>query len=103
MLGLWFFESASGGWASIIIYAMINAGALGFFFISSRPKYDEAGNLSNPGQDLAQKGLMDYVWDFIYVTWFCEVVTLFSAWLWLLMLVVRISALYCRNLNSYER
>lgn len=89
MIGLWFFESASGGWTSIIVYFVINAAALAFFYISSRPKFDASGSLLNSGQDLSQKGIMDYVWDFLYVTWFCQVATLYSAWLWLLMLLVR--------------
>lgn len=68
---------------------MINVVALGFFFKSATAKYDAEGSLVDPGQDLSLKGLMDFVWDFIYVTWFCQIATLFSAWLWLLMLVVR--------------
>lgn len=89
LLGLWLFSSASGGWLSIIVYFVLNVAVLGFFYVSAAPKYDASGALISSGQDLSQKGLMDFLWDFIYVTWFCEVVTLFSAWLWLLMLIVR--------------
>lgn len=88
LLGLYFFESSSGGLYSIIIYLVINGACLGFFKISSTPKFDSEGSLSDPGQDLSQKGLMDFVWDFLYVTWFCQLATLLSPWLWLLMLVV---------------
>jgi protein-S-isoprenylcysteine O-methyltransferase Ste14 len=90
LLGLWFFESSSGGWYSILVYLAINGACLGFFKVSSNPTFDSDGSLQNPGQDLSQKGIMDFVWDFLYVTWLCQVVTLYSPWLWLLMLVIPI-------------
>ena len=90
VLALYFYESFSGGWWSIAVYLLLNVVVLGFFYVSASPKYDSAdGSLVSAGSDLSQRGVMDFAWDFIYVTWFCEVVTLFSAWLWLLMLVVR--------------
>ncbi|TGZ80035.1 hypothetical protein EX30DRAFT_341877 [Ascodesmis nigricans] len=43
-----------------------------------RPKYraDEQGHrvLVSAGEDLGSKGLMEYAWDVVYVTWICLVV-----------------------------
>lgn len=43
-----------------------------------RPKYrqDEQGHqvLVSAGEDLSSKGLMEYAWDIVYVTWICLLV-----------------------------
>jgi hypothetical protein len=75
----------------VIIYLLINVVVLGFFKMSATPTFDSDKLLVSAGSDLSQRGLMDFAWDFLYVTWFCEIATLLSAWLWLLMLVVRVS------------
>ena len=87
LAGAWYLDRS---WWPTFIFLVLNIGVLGFFKISSTPKYDEAGNLANPGSDLSQKGLMDFMWDFIYVTWACQLLTVATVWAWLLMLVMPI-------------
>lgn len=46
-----------------------------YLFISNSgtPKRDIQGNLISPGSDLNQAGLMEWSWDVLYITWFCQV------------------------------
>ncbi|KAF8426058.1 hypothetical protein EV426DRAFT_41816 [Tirmania nivea] len=63
----------------------------------SRPKYaaGNAGELRRAGEDLDAKGLMEYLWDIIYVTWGCLVgVALLGEWVWWLWTVIPIFAVY---------
>ncbi|KAF8435605.1 hypothetical protein BGX38DRAFT_1274878 [Terfezia claveryi] len=63
----------------------------------SRPKYaaGNAGDLRRAGEDLDAKGLMEYLWDIIYVTWGCLVgVTVFGEWVWWLWTVIPVYAVY---------
>lgn len=49
----------------------------------SRPKYADAGDLRRAGEDLDGKGLMEYMWDVVYVTWGCLVgVAVLGEWVW---------------------
>lgn len=55
----------------------------------SRPKYAAGsgsgadGSLRRAGEDLDAKGLMEYLWDVIYVTWACLLgVALLGEWVW---------------------
>lgn len=51
----------------------------------SRPKYATGGdgNLRRAGEDLDAQGLMEYLWDVIYVTWVCLLgVALLGEWVW---------------------
>lgn len=57
---------------------------------AGRPRFDPAtGALRSSGEDLAAKGLTEYMWDVVWVTWACQVlVMLFGNWFWLLWAVV---------------
>eukprot|EP01121_Diplochlamys_sp_Union-15-3_P010228 TRINITY_DN2851_c0_g1_i4.p1 TRINITY_DN2851_c0_g1~~TRINITY_DN2851_c0_g1_i4.p1 ORF type:complete len:186 (+),score=27.32 TRINITY_DN2851_c0_g1_i4:48-560(+) len=60
----------------------------------AKPSYSESGELIDGGADLDMKGLVEYHWDVLYITWFCFVTTLISDWFWLVFLVVPAFALY---------
>ncbi|KAG5359291.1 hypothetical protein CJU90_4030 [Yarrowia sp. C11] len=47
-----------------------------------RPKFDERGGLIRPGEDLAQRGVMEYLKDIVYVTWICKFVSAVLASNW---------------------
>lgn len=53
---------------------------------NSRPRYAPNGDLARAGDDLSQPGVMEYLWDVVYVTWGClVVVSIFGEkgwWLW---------------------
>ena len=51
--------------------------------------FDERGKLVSPGLDINAKGLSEYLWDIIYVTWFVHsTVFIFSTKLWWCLIVV---------------
>ncbi|POR39379.1 Uncharacterized protein TPAR_00432 [Tolypocladium paradoxum] len=58
--------------------------------VSGRPKYDAATKaLRRPGEDMAARGLTEYMFDVIWVTWACAaVVLLVGNWGWLLWAVI---------------
>ncbi|KND92111.1 hypothetical protein TOPH_03199 [Tolypocladium ophioglossoides CBS 100239] len=58
--------------------------------VSGRPKYDAATKaLRSPGEDMAARGLTEYMFDVIWVTWACAVVVLLVGnWGWLLWAVI---------------
>ncbi|PSR83780.1 hypothetical protein BD289DRAFT_369539 [Coniella lustricola] len=57
---------------------------------AGRPTFDPAtGALKSSGEDLAAKGLTEYMWDVVWVTWGCQIlVMLFGNWFWLLWTIV---------------
>lgn len=91
LIGLWFSEASTIHWAGTILFIAINGGCLGFFKISATAVYDGPNNIVSAGTDLSQKGLIEFLWDMLYSSWFCEVAVLLTPWLWLAMLLVRLS------------
>jgi SRP-independent targeting protein 2/TMEM208 len=59
---------------------------------TGRPKFDPSTKaLKSSGEDLAAPGLTEYMFDIIWVTWFCLIsVMLFGNWGWLAWAVVPI-------------
>jgi len=56
----------------------------------SRPIY-AAGDLRRVGEDLDAKGLMEYMWDVIHVTWGCLAgVAVFGEWVWWLWVSIEL-------------
>ncbi|KAF8473269.1 DUF788 domain protein [Kalaharituber pfeilii] len=61
----------------------------------SRPKYAAGGDLRRAGEDLDAKGLMEYMWDVVYVTWGCLIgAALLGEWFWWLLITVPLYAGY---------
>jgi hypothetical protein len=55
-----------------------------------RPKFDVRGGVVDPGSDLAQKGMTEYMFDVLYLTWGIQVlVATTTGWAWFLYLLVR--------------
>lgn len=52
----------------------------------ARPRYAPSGELLRTGEDLASKGVMEYMWDVLYITWACLVIVMVFGekgwWLW---------------------
>ena len=60
-----------------------------------RPVYSASGELRRPGEDLAAKGITEYAWDIVYVTWICLVlVGVAGEWAWWVALVVPLYGSY---------
>lgn len=51
-------------WTGFLYIFLSNAGT---------PRRDTQGTLISPGSDLNQTGLIEWSWDILYVTWFCQV------------------------------
>jgi hypothetical protein len=54
----------------------------------ANPQYDATGDITYPGEDLGGKGLIEYYWDIVYVSWFTQVTSMFSNWFYLTLLAV---------------
>ncbi|KAJ1875975.1 hypothetical protein LPJ55_000155 [Coemansia sp. RSA 990] len=54
----------------------------------SRPRYDPGGILVSAGTDLSQPGLVSYMFDYIYITWFVHLLSLLTKWAWALYLSI---------------
>lgn len=61
-----------------------------------RPKYDSKGALASAGEDLNQKGMIEWFIDVIYVTWACDILVILtgSNYMWYLYLSIPIYASY---------
>jgi len=54
-----------------------------------RPKFDVKGAVLDPGSDLAQLGMTEYMFDVLYVTWGIQLLVAFTTtWAWWLYLSV---------------
>ena len=59
------------------------AGLYGFLRMSCTPKHGADGTLIFGGEDMDSKGVLEYVWDLLYVTMFIQIGTGFvSDWFW---------------------
>ena len=63
--------------------------------VLGRPEYTPAGELKRAGEDLAAKGVTEYLWDVVYATWIClGLVGVAGEWAWWVALVVPAYGLY---------
>jgi hypothetical protein len=54
-----------------------------------RPKFDERGGVLDPGSDLAQLGMTEYMFDVLYLTWGIQLLVAFTTtWAWWLYSLV---------------
>lgn len=68
-----------------------------YLFISNSgtPKRDIQGNLISPGSDLNQAGLIEWSWDVLYITWFCQIgSSILGERFWWLLSVIPCYAIY---------
>lgn len=48
-----------------------------------RPSYTPTGDLRSPGEDMEAKGVTEYLWDIVYVTWcVMGLVGIAGEWAW---------------------
>ncbi|KAJ2532021.1 hypothetical protein EV175_007182, partial [Coemansia sp. RSA 1933] len=68
-------QFGSLGWKEFGMYAATFA-LESFIYVNlyqvSRPRYDPGGILVDAGTDLAQPGLVSYMFDYLYVSWFAH-------------------------------
>ncbi|RCI08325.1 hypothetical protein L249_8769 [Ophiocordyceps polyrhachis-furcata BCC 54312] len=84
---------------SLLVYGLLSLPAFVCQYvleISGRPKYDAiTGALKSSGQDLAARGLTEYMFDVVWVTWVCcAAVMLAGNWAWLLWAVIPAYGVY---------
>jgi hypothetical protein len=84
---------------SILTYAILSIPSLVAEYIletAGRPKFDPSTKaLKSSGEDLAAPGLTEYMFDIIWVTWFCLIsAIIFGNWGWLFWSVVPIYGIY---------
>lgn len=54
-----------------------------------RPSYIPTGDLRSPGEDMEAKGVTEYLWDIVYVTWgVLGLVGIAGEWAWWLWVSV---------------
>ncbi|KAJ1856091.1 hypothetical protein LPJ73_002233, partial [Coemansia sp. RSA 2703] len=86
-----FLQYSSLRWTEFLLYLVTLALELVLFSSlqsSARPRYDASGVLVDGGTDLSQPGLVSYMFDYIYVTWFVHVLSLVTRWAWMVYLVI---------------
>lgn len=84
---------------SILAYGVLSIPSLVAEYIlesTGRPKFDPSTKaLKSSGEDLAAPGLTEYMFDVIWVTWFCLVsVIVFGNWGWICWSVIPIFGAY---------
>lgn len=81
-------------WSDLPYYLTSNALAVFCWYHlcrMARPVFDEREKLVSPGLDINTKGLVEYFWDIIYVTWFVHLgVAILSRKFWWLLLIIPI-------------
>lgn len=78
---------------SLLVYVLLSLPSFICQFTlekAGRPSFDATtGALKSSGEDLAARGLTEYMWDVVWVTWACQVlVMLFGNWFWILWTIV---------------
>ncbi|KAJ1667463.1 hypothetical protein IW140_000824 [Coemansia sp. RSA 1813] len=81
------------GWKEFVMFAA-TFGLETFIYVNlyqvSRPRYDPGGILIDAGTDLSQPGLVSYMFDYLYVSWFVHSLSLVTRWAWLLYMAIPI-------------
>ena len=71
------------------------ASLYGFLRMSATPKYGADGTLLFGGEDMDSKGVLEYVWDLLYVTMFIQLGSGFvSDWFWVTAIIPPIIGFY---------
>jgi len=87
-----FLRHASSTWTLYIMYLLSASLATWLQFqieFVGRPKFDERGGVLDPGSDLAQLGMTEYMFDVLYLTWGIQLLVAFTTtWAWWLYLLV---------------
>eukprot|EP01125_Pyxidicula_operculata_P000560 TRINITY_DN10567_c0_g1_i1.p1 TRINITY_DN10567_c0_g1~~TRINITY_DN10567_c0_g1_i1.p1 ORF type:complete len:170 (+),score=21.47 TRINITY_DN10567_c0_g1_i1:34-543(+) len=87
-------ESVTGwGWFTGAIFGFINLYVYMSLKRFARPVTD-GDEVISPGIPLDTPGLVEYHWDFLYITWATQLVTMFSNWGWLIFTVIPGYAIY---------
>ncbi|KAJ2855856.1 hypothetical protein FB639_006181, partial [Coemansia asiatica] len=84
------FQRSSLTWTTILGYILkVTIESLLFISLrnSARPRYDPGGTLVDSGTDLGQPGLVQYMFDYLYVMWFVRILGLVTRWAWIVYLV----------------
>ncbi|CAN6629427.1 SRP-independent targeting protein 2 [Trichomonascus vanleenenianus] len=70
-----------------------------------RPKYDSRGSLVSAGEDLSQKGLIEWLHDVIYLTWGIDILLVLSGsnYVWYLILLIPGYASYAVYANFFKK
>ncbi|KAL9056513.1 MAG: hypothetical protein Q9162_002889 [Coniocarpon cinnabarinum] len=83
---------------SLLLYVLLSAPSLGIetvFELISRPKHLPNGEVQKAGEDLAQGGVTEWMWDIVYWTWACLVlVSVLGDWAWWAWAAVPAYSLY---------
>lgn len=98
----------SGSWWKYIILSSPSAIIEYYLERLGRPSYTVAGDLRSPGEDMEAKGVTEYLWDIIYVTWgvlgLVGVAGEWAWWLWVSAIIcVLLYALGCAVLKSVPK
>ncbi|KAJ1722982.1 hypothetical protein LPJ53_002648 [Coemansia erecta] len=85
------FQYSSLTWGTILLYLLTFSLELALYrslHTTSRPRYDSSGILVDAGTDLSQPGLVSYMFDYIYISWFVHLLSLVTRWAWWLYLAI---------------
>jgi Ca2+/Na+ antiporter len=96
-LGYQIVFGALGFWDYAGFLLLVGANVFCYWSLSghAKPTFDDAtGELVSPGEDLGQKGLMEYYWDVLYINWFVQLTTIISNWFWLVYLAIPVFGTY---------
>jgi len=81
-------------WGGLIFFTVIYLVTYNGIVSLAAVAYDTEGELTYGGADLAGKGIVEYYFDLVYLTWFVQVTTVWSDWFWLIYLVVPAFAVF---------
>ncbi|KAJ1876892.1 hypothetical protein H4R99_003245 [Coemansia sp. RSA 1722] len=91
------FQRSSQSWTGIFFYIgklVIEVFLLSSLQNSARPRYDPGGALADPGTDLGQPGLVQYMFDYLYIMWFVRLLSLVTKWASVVYLVIPAYLIY---------
>ncbi|KAJ2158166.1 hypothetical protein GGF46_003973 [Coemansia sp. RSA 552] len=97
-------QYGSLGWKEALMY-LATVGLECMLYLNlykmSQPRYDPGGVLVDAGTDLNQPGLVSYMFDYIYISWFVHSLSLVTRWAWMLYLAIPVYLLV--NFWPYAR
>ncbi|KAI5838230.1 hypothetical protein DFP73DRAFT_565238 [Morchella snyderi] len=84
-----------GSWAKYLALTLPSLATEYYLERLGRPRYAQSGELRTPGEDLAARGVTEYLWDIVYATWVVLVlVGVAGEWAWWLLAAVPAYAIH---------
>mmetsp|Transcript_16261 Transcript_16261/g.18090 ORF Transcript_16261/g.18090 Transcript_16261/m.18090 type:complete len:175 (+) Transcript_16261:15-539(+) len=96
LLRVWYFSSTytTVHMLGTAVIVLVNLYVLWFMRSHAHAEFTPTGDIKSPGADLCGKGIIEYHWDALYITWFVQLACNLSSYFWFIFLIIPLFGIY---------